>query len=174
MNKLLFLLVSLLIFASCNEQEELFELTYEVDVVYNSTQNQFEAHFQDIFGIQTMIESFRVANNITEDQIKSIVPKEAQLVNILTDQGLDFIQFISIRVFDGSAFDPSDVTNVSEIFFRDNVPQDQRTFINLLPALPDVQDRLMEDQFNISIRSELRFPPPGTIEARLRITFVAQ
>ena len=71
-------------------------------------------------------------------------------------------------------FNPTDQENITEVFFRDNVPQDRRSFIDLLPALPEVQDRLFEEDFNLSIRTELRVPPPTTIEARLRVTFVAR
>ena len=174
MNKILFLLLSLLVFASCNNEEELFEMTYETDVVFSAGISQFEIHFQDMFGINTMSEALLVANNRTTEEVMSIVPKEAQLINIQSSQSLDFIQDISIRIFDGDAFNPTDISNITEVFFRENVPQDQRTFINLLPSLPDVKDRLFEERFNISVRSQLRVPPPSTIEARLRVTFAVQ
>ena len=174
MNKILFLLLSLLVLVSCNNEEELFEMTYETDVVFSAGISQFEIHFQDMFGINTMSEALLVANNRTTEEVMSIVPKEAQLINIQSSQSLDFIQDISIRIFDGDAFNPTDISNITEVFFRENVPQDQRTFINLLPSLPDVKDRLFEERFNISVRSQLRVPPPSTIEARLRVTFAVQ
>ena len=87
---------------------------------------------------------------------------------------MDFIQEISIRTFEGNSFDPNEFTNITEIFFRENVPQDRRTFINLLPALPDVKDSLLEEEFNLQVRTQLRVPPPSTVEATLRITFQVQ
>ena len=174
MNKILFLFLSFLAFASCNEEEELFEMTYETDVVFSAGISQFEIHFQDMFGLNTMSEAFLVANNRTAEEIMAIVPKEAELVNIQTNQALDFIQDISIRMFDGDSFNPTEISNITEIFFRESVPQDQRTFINLLPSLPDVKDRLLEEEFNIGVRTMLRVPPPSTVEARLRITFAVQ
>lgn len=174
MNKVLFLLISLLVFTSCKQEEELFEITYETEVVFSAGISQFEAHFQDMFGINTMSEALLVANNRTEEEIMAIVPKQAELINIQSSESLDFIRNISIRIFDGNAFDPTNVTNITEVFFRENIPQDRRSFINLLPSLADVKDRLFEDRFNISVRSELRVPPPNTIEARLRITFAVQ
>lgn len=174
MKKVLFCLLISFSFLACNDQEELFELTYEVDVFYTAGLTQFQAHFQDIFALDTNIEAILVANNRTQTEISSIVPKSAEIVNIQSSEGLDFIQNISIRVFDGSQFNPTDQENITEVFFRDNVPQDRRSFIDLLPALPEVQDRLFEEDFNLSIRTELRVPPPTTIEARLRVTFVAR
>ena len=167
-------MLSLLVFASCNTEEELFEIEYETDVVFSAGISQFEVHFQDIFGIQSMIDAFLVANNRTAEEIMSIVPKEARLINIQSSQSLDFIQDISIRLFDGDSFNPTEISNITEVFFRENIPQDQSTFINLLPSLPDVKDRLFEDDINIGVRSQLRVPPPSTIEARLRITFAVR
>jgi hypothetical protein len=167
-------MLSLLVFASCNTEEELFEIEYETDVVFSAGISQFEVHFQDIFGIQSMTEAFLVANNRTAEEVMSIVPKEARLINIQSSQSIDFLRDISIRLFDGNSFNPTEISNITEIFFRENIPQDQSTFINLLPALPDVKDRLFEDEINISVRSQLRVPPPSTIEARLRITFAVR
>jgi len=64
--------------------------------------------------------------------------------------------------------------NETEIFFRENIPIERSTFIQLLPSLPDVKDQLLEDRFNVSLRTELRAPPPNTIEARLILRFTAQ
>ncbi len=174
MNKLLFLILSLSVLVSCDTEEELFEIEYETDVVFSAGISQFEVHFQDMFGIQSMTDAFLVANNRTAEEVMSIVPKEARLINIQTNQSLDFLQDVSIRLFDGDSFNPTEISNITEIFFRDNIPQDQRTFINLLPALPDVKDRLFEDEINVSVRSQLRVPPPSTIEARLRLTFAVR
>jgi len=111
---------------------------------------------------------------LTREEISSIVPKEAQLINRQSNDGLDFIQDITISVFEGDSFNPDEVTNLMEVFFRESVPQDQRSFIDLLPSLPDVKNNLFEEEFNMRVRTQLRVPPPSTIEARLRVTFLVQ
>ena len=174
MKKVFFCFLVSISLLACNDQEELFDLTYEVDVVYTAGLPAFEVHFQDIFGLDTMIEEFLVANDRAQTEISSIVPKSAELVNVQSSEGLDFIRNISIRVFDGNQFNPNEQDNITEVFFRENVPQDRRSFIDLLPSLPEVQDRLFDEDFNLSIRTELRVPPPSTIEAKLRVTFVAR
>lgn len=174
MHRFLILIFAIAFFSSCNDNEELFEMTYETDVAFSAGISQFEIHFQDMFGIETMSESLLAANNITREEISSIVAKEAQLINIQSNVSLDFIQEISIRTFEGSPFTPDDISNITEVFFRENVPQDQRTFINLLPALPDVKDNLFEEEFNLGVRTQLRVPPPSTVEAKLRVTFQVQ
>jgi len=159
----------------CKENEEqLFELAYEVDVIFEAGLTQFEVHFQDSYAIDTRIDELLTASGRSREDISSIVAMSGDIVNIQTSASMDFIQDISIRLFDGSQFDPDEILNIQEVFFRDNIPQDRRTFIDLLPALPDVKEKLLEDRYNVSVRVQLRVPPPSTIEAKLRLKFIAQ
>jgi len=174
MIRVFFLFASIALLWSCNDREELFEMEYTTDVAYSAGITQFQIHFQDMFGIDTMSDDLLAANNLTREEISSIVPKEARLVNIQSNDGLDFIQDITISVFEGDSFNPDEVSNLTEVFFRESVPQDQRSFIDLLPSLPDVKNNLFEEDFNMRVRTQLRVPPPSTIEARLTVTFLVQ
>ncbi len=160
---------------SCNNNEdEIFEMTYDIVIPFEAGLSQFEAHFIDNFGINSRIDEFLAANNRTREDLTTILPKSAELSNINTDVSLDFIDNIVLTIFDGSELAPDIKENEKEIFFRVNVPQDRSLFIDLLPSLPDVKDHLFEDRFNFTVRVELRAPPPNTVEARLRLRFSAQ
>jgi len=175
MKSLYLLIFSILLLSSCKKNEEqLFEMAYEFDVIFEAGLTQFQVHFIDTYALDTRLNELLAASGRSRSEISSIVPKSAEMINLQTSVALDFIQDISFRVFDGSQFTPEEMLNIQEVFFRDNLPQDQRTFIDLLPALPDVKDYLLEDKFNIGIRVQLRAPPPSTVDARVRIKFAAQ
>lgn len=163
-----------MLFSSCNDNEQLFSMTYEFDIVLVAGLSQFEVHFIDSYGIPSRRDEFLAANGRTISDIASIVPKSAELVNRQSGVPLDFIRDITLLIFDGDQFNPNQTDNLTEIFFRESVPQDQRSFINLLPSVPDVKDRLLEDNFNVRFRWQPRFPPPNTVEARLKLVFAAQ
>jgi len=175
MKYLSYLFLAALSLISCADNEdELFELVYEVDIIYEAGLSQFEAHFIDTYDIQTRISGLLAASGMTRDEVTRVLPKSAELINTRSDVSLDFIQNITLRVFEGALFIPDEKQNELEIFFRDPVPQDRATLINLIPSLPDVKEHLLEDTFNFTTRSELRAPPPNTIEARLRLRFSVQ
>ncbi len=171
-----FIILTFMALCSCkNEPDELFEISYDIDsTVFEAGLNQFQVHYLDSYEVNTRIDEYLAANGRTRDDISSIVPKSAEITNLLTNTSLDFLQRINLHVFDGSQFTPDVTENVTEIFFRDNVPQDRRTFIDLLPALPNVKDQMLKDKFNISLRVQLRVPPPNTVEARMKIRFSVQ
>ncbi len=175
MKCLSYLLLAALFLTSCgNDENEIFELNYEVDVVYEAGINQFQVHHIDTWDIPTLIEARLAASGRTIEDIEKILPKSAEIINTRNNIGLDFIRNLTLRVFEGSLFDPDVKENITEIFFRDNVPQDRSSSINLIPSLPDVKEHLLEDSFNFTISSELYAPPPNTIEARLRLRFSVQ
>jgi len=169
------LLISILLLGSCKDTpDELFEITAEIDVIFEAGINQFSTHFIDSYGIDSRINEILAANGRTLDEVTNIIPKSAEINNLQTNVSLDFIQNITLSVFDGDLTNPDLVENLTEIFFRDNVPQDRSTFIDLLPSLPDVKDQISKEKFNLRLRTQLRVPPPNTIEARLTVKFFAQ
>jgi len=54
MIRVFILFASFALLWSCDDREELFEMTYETDVAYSAGISQFQIHFQDMFGIDTM------------------------------------------------------------------------------------------------------------------------
>ena len=82
MYRWLVFILALTFLTSCNDNEELFEMSYETDVFFTPNLSQGAFHFQDMFGISTMSETLLAANNLTREDVRSIVPKEAQLINI--------------------------------------------------------------------------------------------
>jgi hypothetical protein len=175
MKYLTFLLLAILSLTSCGDNEnEIFEISYDANIFYEAGLSQFEVHFIDNFDIPTLINARLTASGRTREDINKILPKSAELVNIRNDIGLDFIRNLELDVFEGSVLAPNIKENQTEIFFRQDVPQDRSSFIDLIPSLPDVKDYLLEETFNFTIRTELRAPPPNTIEARLRLTFSVQ
>ena len=171
--------LSLLLFAalcltSCNDfEDEIFELDYTVDIAYEAGISQFQIHSIDTYDIQTMIQERLAATGRTAEEVQKILPKSAQLTNTRTGVSLDFIRNLTLEVFEGSVF--TDIKeNEIEIFFRDNVPQDRSTQIDIIPSLPDVKEHLLQEKFNFTISTEFRVPPPNTVEARLRLRFSVQ
>lgn len=168
-------LLAALFLTSCgNDENEIFELSYEVDVVYEAGISQFLVAKIDTWDIPTRIDGLLTASGRTREDVEKIVPKSAEIVNLRNDVGLDFIRNITLDIFEGSLFEPNTKENETEIFFRENIPQDRSSLINLIPSLPDVKAHMLEETFNFTISSELRAPPPNTIEAKLRLKFSVQ
>jgi len=163
---LFFLTIHLL---GCNKDpDSLFDMPYELNFEVAAGLNTFEAHYFDISGIRTNAEDLLNANNVQDTDITAVQPKTARLLSTFADVDLDFIREISIRVFE------DDPDAFHEIFFRDNVPLNSEDFIDLIPALPDVKEFLLDDGYNISIRMEFRLPPPTFVTMRLDYDFFAQ
>jgi len=98
MKHLVFLFSFLILLTSCgNNEDEIFEMRFELDVVYEAGISQLEAHFIDSYDIETMIEAQLAASQRTREEIQAILPKSAEIVNRLTDQNLDFWKYFESR-----------------------------------------------------------------------------
>ena len=163
---LFFLTIHLL---GCNrEPDSLFDMPYEFTIEIPAGLNTFETHYFDKSGIRTHAEDLLNANNVQDNDITAVQAKTCRLISTFADVDLDFIREISLRVYED---DPS---AYHEIFFRDNVPLDTEDFIDLIPALPNVKEFLLDDSYNVSIRMEFRLPPPTFVTMRLDYDFFAQ
>ncbi len=150
------------------EPASLFDLPYELTFEIPAGLNTFETHYFDITGIRTNAEDLLSANNAEESDLLAVQAKTARLLSTFVDLDLDFIQEISVRVFE------DDPNAFHEVFFRDNVPFDSGDFIDLIPALPDVKEFLLDESYNLSIRMEFRQPPPTFVTVRLDFDFFAR
>ena len=157
-------LLGLLVVVSCNKDNrtELFELNHFVDFDIPPGLNTFDTHFFVISPLTSVYDVKLAAVGLTDDQVVAIEAKDAYLSGIFGDVNLEFIQRISVYIFD--PFNPADKI---EFFYLDPTPFRSTTSWRLFPGIADISEWVDADFFGIEVRLELRDVSPTFIPMRL-------
>lgn len=159
----------LLLSLSCKNQEEtLFEMPYRVDYEIAAGLNTFETHYINFTNVRTNAADLLAASGYTAEEISTISAKSARITSFIPTDELEFLREVSVRIYENDPFQGR------EIFYRDNIPNSTRDFVDLIPALPNVVDDMLEENINLSIRMEFFTPPPRFIEVKLEFDFLVQ
>lgn len=172
MNRLYFLLLFVPLFlASCKKKDEriLFEVPYEFDFELSAGLSTFQRHSLEVLNISTKLDSLLSFNNLSEENINEIQGQEARFTMIIPSGDYSFFQEISVFVFDPVTQEKR------EIFFHDRVQQNTGDQLQLIPALTNVRDIMLEkDKFNILIEMQLREVTQQFIPTRFRFSLKAK
>jgi hypothetical protein len=166
-----FLLLLILILTGCRKKEEGFEMTYKRQFDLPIGLDIFASHnfkFNDV-ACDTSI--FFTINNATAGQIKRVMPRSMSLRSIFTDANrYDFIKQVEVFVSDNNR--PKLTPQIA--FFRDDVPFNTGSQLDLVPNNVDLRPFLLEgNRFTIRINITLRDNPPRTIETEANFSFFA-
>jgi hypothetical protein len=106
--------------------------------------------------------------NLTPEDINRIEPRFAEITN---NQGLRF-NFIDRAVLE---IYPDEDTSLApwEMAFRENVPDNTGTTLQLIPTLTPFKDELTDGQFVYRIGLRYKQVPPETFQVRLDFGFRA-
>ncbi|MEM6320239.1 MAG: hypothetical protein AAF960_21400 [Bacteroidota bacterium] len=168
LGKLLLIGLLPLLFATCRGNGLGFNMTYQRDFEIGAGLGVFDTHVFELNGISTNKAAFLATNDANESDITAINPREATLSLNFADADLAFIQEIVVEIFNRN--------NLAgrEIFFRDEIRFNTGTQIDLIPSLPDIQEFLQEDEFNVRIEMRLRDISPRFLETRFDFQFFAR
>ena len=150
-----------------DQRTELFEMSYFVDFELQAGLNTLETHFYRVSGIPSQFEQQLDAVGREADDIVSITPKYAELSTIFSDEDLDFIRQVFVRIYDQS--NPNGV----EIFYLDPVPGNTRRVIRPFPGLSNVRDIASQPNIGIEVGISLWEVTPKSFDMRLEFELSA-
>jgi len=158
------LLVTLLIMVSCKKdnRQEFFELNHHIDFTIQPGLNTFDTHIYTVFPIESLLDERLDDVGRTIDEVVAIEAKEAVLSSVFQDIDLDFIDKVSVHIFD--PFHPSDKT---EFCYLDPIPFKDKTSIELFPGIANLQPWMENEFFGIEVRLNYRQVSPSLIQMRL-------
>ncbi len=157
----LFLLCPLL---SCNKdgRQELFTLTYPpppIGFEILPGLNTFDTHIYTISPIPTRYEEYLDQSGRSDDEVIAIEAKSGQLASIFQDINLDFVNRVSIFIFD-----PFEPDNKIEFFYMDPVVYGDKTVIRLFPGIADISEWAKQEFIGVEIRLDYRQISPTFFE----------
>jgi hypothetical protein len=162
-----FFLVGIL-FLSCKKDNrvELFTIPDHVDFTIAPGLNTFDTHFYSLSPKTSPFESLLANSGHTHAEVISIEAKEAYLSSIFHDVNLNFIDKISVWIFD--PFNPNDRI---EFFYLEQIPYKNKTSIQLFPGIADISDWVDREFYGIEVRLNFREVTPSSTDMRLEFSF---
>lgn len=166
----LFLVINSLLHWRCSKDLIGFEMSYRKDFPREipASASTILSHNFIIDNIESNAQAFYVNNNVTDAGVLRIVPRFAKITAIFGDADFAFINRILVYVY--PVGDPSKKT---EVFYREDVPVNTGTFLNLNAGLSDVKSIVGTERFTVEVRIDVRGQPSRNIETRIDFGFFA-
>ncbi|MCB0641752.1 MAG: hypothetical protein KDC44_08945 [Phaeodactylibacter sp.] len=165
------ILAAILPFLSCGKEEDfLFNLPFPVlNFTIPAGVNTLESHYFNIDSVPTNLINVALAQNFDPGAISAVRPREARLQSLFGNVDFDFVFEMTIQLCEVGDKTPN---CGREIFWRQPVPENIGSFIDLIPNENDVKEMLEKDMVNIQVKlAQLRFTSPTFIEAQLSLDF---
>ena len=119
----------------------------------------FGTQFLTISKQPTFIETLLTQNNLSREEITSILPAIATIRARNSSIELDFINAVSVR-----AVSRTEPNNNLEMFYLSFVEFNEDNEMRLLPSIADLKSIMLDEQYDIELRLDLRrFPPTNFI-----------
>ncbi len=157
-----------LLFSACKGDGLGFTMTYQQDFEIQAGLGVFDTHVFLIRDIPTNMAAFLSTNDANENDITAIIPREAELSINFANIDFAFVREVVVEIYS------DDDQRGREIFYREDVPLNTGIRIALIPSLPDIQEFLMDDNFNLRVELKLREFSPSFIETRFDFQFFAK
>lgn len=157
-----------ILFSACKGDGLGFTMTYQQDFEIQAGLGVFDTHVFLIEDVPTNMAAFLSTNDANESDITAIIPREAELSVNFANIDFAFVREIVVEIYS------DDDVRGTEIFYREDVPLNTGIRIALIPSLPDIQEFLMADDFNIRVELKLREFSPSFIETRFDFQFFAR
>ncbi|MBL7827091.1 MAG: hypothetical protein JNJ57_10700 [Saprospiraceae bacterium] len=166
------LLFAGLLTLSCNKDNGLppgFPVLYRQDFIIPVGLSEFQVHHFQLQNISTRYLQELTDHSKTDADILGFTTSKASLTGIYGDSDLDFIDQVSLRVYDEA--DPNDYI---EIAYRYPVPFEPGNTLPLIPSLADSKRMFSKSRISIDIVIWLRKITPVENEMRLDLEMWAQ
>ncbi len=161
----LFILSCSILFNSCRDAGNGIDMIYTRDFNIQVGSNTFDTYYTE-FLVDANWANF--LGTLTEEDIDRITPSFARLTN---NDGikLDFIRRATIQIF------PNEDTTLTplEMCFREDVPLNNGTTLELIPGIANFKEELTDDEFIFRIGLNFREFPPQTFRVVLDMGFQA-
>ena len=150
MKKIIFLLLTILIIGGCRDNEEhiLFTIPIRhINFEIPAGINPIKSHYFVINDVSTFFDDLMEANHVNIEDVASIIPVSAKLVQPLSDIDYDFIYEISVRLCDH----PEDDDCNHEIFWRKPVPEDIGSQLDIVPNEINMKDIISKKKVKLQV-----------------------
>ena len=155
-----------LFLTNCKKDENvLFRMEYTEAFEIQAGLNTFETHHFLLKNINTNINSYLANYGGSASELLAINPRSARLETLFSNATYDIITDISVRMY------LDDPTDYKEIFYREDVPFNTGSNLDLIPTLVDVKEMLTDERYSIDVAFLFRETPPEFIESRLTFDF---
>ena len=164
-NYMVLLLAASLLGFSCNKEETLrpgFNMLYQQNFIIPVGISEFEVHHFQFDNIPTQYQQYLTQHKKTDGEITGVFTNKAAISGLFGDANLDFIDQVSIRVYD-----QANESDFIEIAYRYPVPLDPGNNLPVLPSLADSKRFFSQSRFAIDVVIWLR--KPTTQESEVRV-----
>jgi hypothetical protein len=165
-------LLLIVLFAGCRKKQIGFEMMYRRDFTFPIGLDAFRSHNFEFKEIACDTSIFFQANSTTAKQVTRIEPQTMTIRSTFggADNTFNVIDKVEVWVSDPSR--PSLTAQIA--FFRDNVPLNTSSRLDLVPNNIDMRPFLIDgNRFNLRINLRLRGTTERSIEAQWDATFFA-
>lgn len=165
------LLLAIPLLTGCRKKEEGFEMGYRRQFDIPVGLDIRASHNYSFLNVPSDTAVFFQINNKKASDIKRILPRSMSLQSIFSSaNSYDFISQAEVWISDRSR--PKLDSQI--IFFRDRIPANSDSRIDLVPNDVDLRPFLLEgNRFTVRINIVLRDYPPRTIETDCSFSFFA-
>ncbi len=169
MQRFLFLFSLVFLLSNCKKEEPvLFTMPYQETFEIPAGLNTIDTHHFVLSNISSNKANFFSANNVTDDDVVTINPELCRMTSVL-NANYDFLFNVSIRMYTDNP------DTYKEIFYRDNVPSNTGSQLDLIPTLVNVRDFLVAETFTVEVVLERpRVPSPEFIDTVIRMDFAVR
>lgn len=160
------LLLFAMTFLSCKDKEEIpgFDLFYQRDFSMPAGMGIFDVHHFYIRNIPTQMEEKLAQNNLTQADVSKVLTTKASLDGVFGDANFDFIEQVSVRVFD-----EDDPNKFLEIAYRQPVPLEPGNSLPLIPSLADSKKFFQASRVSLDVAVWVRKTSTQETQTRLSL-----
>lgn len=167
------LLVSVFVilsFAGCRKEDSRpgFDFQIRQDFVIPAGIGVFQVHHFYLRNIPTRMTQLLEQRALKPEDLTGILTNQGALTGIFGDANFDFIDQISIRIYEDAR-----PTNFLEAAFRQPMPLDPGNEVVLIPTLADLSKFLKADLVSVDVALWLRRTTTEETPARLDLQFRA-
>lgn len=137
-------------------------MNHHVDFTIQPGLNTIDTHVYSVYPIKSLLNDHLDTYGRTLDQVVAIDNKRAYLSSVFEDVNLDFIDRVSVLIFD-----PYNPTDRVEFCYLDPVPFKNKVGIELFPGIADISEWMKKEYFGVEIRLNYRQITPSLIQMRL-------
>jgi hypothetical protein len=173
MKKIAFALLAagLLLGVSCNKNDDAapgFDMIYQQNFTIPAGIGVFDVHHFQLKNIPTRYQQLLEQYSKADADITGILTARAALSGIFGDANLQFVEQVSVRVYD-----ESDPTDYVEIAYRQPTPLDPGNALPLIPSLADSKRFMTGTRFAIDVVLWLRNTTQEESDVRLDLELKA-
>ncbi len=165
----LLIILMVLCLSGCRKnQDVLFEIPLQLDFQISPGLSPFEKHFYLVSSVPTNLTELKEQFGVTQDQDLILRPGSAVLSSFLQNVDFNFVEEVTISVYD------EDKDDALDLFFNNQIPFSAGKNVLINPIDQDVRAEIDKDQLNFKVGMRFRSITPISIECNVDIVFTAE